>query len=86
MINKELKNRYSILKIIGRGGFGITYLAQDRANANSLCVVKQLNPYHAEITTAKRLFQREKYFRSILPAFGATILDRKGIEWLESLL
>ena len=59
MTNREFKNRYSILKIIGRGGFGITYLAQDRANANSLCVVKQLNPYHAEITTAKRLFQRE---------------------------
>lgn len=59
MINKELKNRYKILKIIGRGGFGITFLAQDRANGESLCVVKQLNPYHAEIATAKRLFQRE---------------------------
>lgn len=59
MANKELKNRYKILEIIGRGGFGITFLAQDRANADSLCVVKQLNPYHAEIATAKRLFQRE---------------------------
>lgn len=59
MDNKELKNCYRIIEEIGRGGFGITYLAQDRANADSLCVVKQLSPYNAEIATAKRLFQRE---------------------------
>jgi serine/threonine protein kinase/Tfp pilus assembly protein PilF len=59
MFKKILNNRYKIIREIGRGGFGITYLAEDRNNTNSLCVVKQLNPYHAEISTAKRLFQRE---------------------------
>jgi serine/threonine protein kinase/Flp pilus assembly protein TadD len=59
MFKQILNNRYKIIREIGRGGFGITYLAEDRTNTNSLCVVKQLNPYHAEISTAKRLFQRE---------------------------
>jgi tetratricopeptide (TPR) repeat protein len=59
MSQKILNNRYKITREIGRGGFGITYLAEDKNNANSLCVVKQLNPYHAEISTTKRLFQRE---------------------------
>ena len=59
MSQKILNHRYRITREIGRGGFGITYLAEDQTNANSLCVVKQLNPYNAEISTAKRLFQRE---------------------------
>ncbi|MEO0012852.1 MAG: hypothetical protein RLZZ535_1241 [Cyanobacteriota bacterium] len=59
MAQKILNHRYRITREIGRGGFGITYLAEDQTNANSLCVVKQLNPYNAEISTAKRLFQRE---------------------------
>jgi serine/threonine protein kinase len=59
MSQKILNYRYKITREIGRGGFGITYLAEDQTNANSLCVVKQLNPYNAEISTAKRLFQRE---------------------------
>jgi serine/threonine protein kinase len=59
MSQKILNNRYKVTREIGRGGFGITYLAEDRTNANSLCVIKQLNPYNAEISTAKRLFHRE---------------------------
>ena len=59
MIREVLNNRYKITKEIGRGGFGITYLATDEANRNSLCVVKELNPYNADIYTAQRLFQRE---------------------------
>jgi serine/threonine protein kinase len=59
MSQKILNHRYKITQEIGRGGFGITYLAEDETNANSLCVVKQLNPYNAEISTAKRLFHRE---------------------------
>ncbi len=37
-----LYNRFKIIKPIGRGGFGKTYLAEDVDNLNSLCVVKQL--------------------------------------------
>ncbi|NBD16957.1 MAG: tetratricopeptide repeat protein [Cyanobacteria bacterium] len=59
MINKKLKNRYTIIQEVRQGGFGFTYLAQDENNVNSLCIIKRLNPDNADISTAKRLFQRE---------------------------
>ncbi len=59
MQNILLNNRYQIIKKLGRGGFGTTYLAQDIKSSNSLCAIKQLNPHHADITTAKKLFRRE---------------------------
>lgn len=38
-----LKNRYSLLDVIGRGGFGITFLAVDEHQADKpRCVIKQL--------------------------------------------
>ncbi|MGF1486847.1 MAG: SUMF1/EgtB/PvdO family nonheme iron enzyme [Prochloraceae cyanobacterium] len=39
-----LRNRYKILKPLGRGGFGKTYLARDIDKFDELCVVKQLAP------------------------------------------
>ncbi|MUG92405.1 tetratricopeptide repeat protein [Scytonema sp. UIC 10036] len=51
--------RYQLVKEIARGGFGVTYLAQDIVSSNSPCVVKKLNPQNADIETAKILFQRE---------------------------
>lgn len=37
-----LRHRYKILKPLGEGGFGKTYLAEDIDNFHELCVVKQL--------------------------------------------
>ena len=66
MIETILNNRYQIIKKLGSGGFGTTYLAQDLQQSNSLCAVKKLNPASADITTAKKLFKREAYILSRL--------------------
>ncbi len=59
MLQTVLNNRYQILKEIGYGGFGTTYLAKDTQTANSLCAIKKLNPDHADLQTAQMLFKRE---------------------------
>ncbi|MGF1604237.1 MAG: GUN4 domain-containing protein [Thermosynechococcaceae cyanobacterium] len=58
-----LAGRYKIIKPLGRGGFGQTYLAEDtQFPGNRTCVVKQLKPQveNPEFwQDANRLFQRE---------------------------
>ncbi len=58
-----LRNRYKILKELGRGGFSVTYLAVDMdLPGNPKCVVKQLKTRHSNNTIlqiAKKLFERE---------------------------
>ncbi|CAO5071459.1 non-specific serine/threonine protein kinase [Microcystis aeruginosa] len=61
-----LNNRYEILKTLGRGGFGETFLAIDtRMPSGRKCVIKQLKPDEATIGTAptsdwfQERFQRE---------------------------
>ena len=39
-----LLNRFKVIKVLGRGGFGKTYLAEDTHKLNESCVVKQLAP------------------------------------------
>ncbi|BAZ08029.1 bifunctional serine/threonine-protein kinase/formylglycine-generating enzyme family protein [Calothrix sp. NIES-3974] len=61
-IGQTLRNRYKIIKILGSGGFGDTYLAQDIDLPNHpLCVVKRLkrSPDPNILDTCKRLFDRE---------------------------
>ncbi|PSB28018.1 serine/threonine protein kinase [Stenomitos frigidus ULC18] len=53
-------DRYEILKILGRGGFGITFLARDAAlPGQPLCVIKQLCP---KVNDAVALQQARKRF------------------------
>ncbi|NES21435.1 MAG: protein kinase, partial [Symploca sp. SIO3E6] len=58
-----LAGHYQMVKPLGGGGFGQTFLARDNhLPGNPLCVVKQLKPRVNDVATlevAKRLFDRE---------------------------
>lgn len=57
-----LKNRYESLRPLGKGGFGQTYLAEDKDGLNQKCVIKQFCPNvqgSQAMAIAKSLFERE---------------------------
>lgn len=58
----RLRNRFKIIKPLGRGGFGKTYLAEDADKLNGACVIKQLF-YQGQSSNANQkiveLFMRE---------------------------
>jgi serine/threonine protein kinase len=57
-----LGNRYEVVRELGRGGFGRTYLAIDRNKFGEQCVLKEFAPQvkgQAELQKAKELFERE---------------------------
>lgn len=57
-----LGDRYSIVRELGRGGFGQTYLAKDRHRHDELCVIKEFMPQvdgEVMLAKAKELFERE---------------------------
>jgi serine/threonine protein kinase, bacterial len=62
MIERVVGDRYRILRDIGHGGFGQTYLAEDSNRFNEPCVLKELAPSAENQDTlekAKELFARE---------------------------
>jgi|GEM_PF-1821703 len=63
MLGTQLNGRYQILKFLGRGGFGQTFLAEDSTlTSHSLCVIKLLDPDNKEpenITEAHNRFKQE---------------------------
>jgi len=70
LVGQTIQGRYYIVKQLGRGGVGITFVAQDRQCFDAECVVKQLKPKSDNPKTlevARRLFNRE-----------AEILNRLG--------
>ncbi|MBN3944905.1 serine/threonine-protein kinase [Nostoc sp. NMS9] len=63
MLGKLLDGRYQVLQILGGGGFGQTYIAQDTHRPGfPKCVVKHLKPVTRSLEflkTARRLFTSE---------------------------
>ncbi len=74
MTDTTLAGRYHILKPLGSGGFGHTFLAEDLfLPGHPRCVVKQLQPQSTNsqvMEVARRLFNREA---EILYQLGSTV-------------
>jgi serine/threonine protein kinase len=87
-----LGNRYEIVRELGRGGFGRSYLAIDRNKFSEKCVLKEFAPQvhgQAELAKAKELFEREagvlyKLQHPQIPAFRELLRVNLGEQ--ESLL
>ena len=63
MLGTLLATRYKIIRILGTGGFGQTYIAEDTQRPSPLiCVVKHLRPNNQDadfLKVARRLFDTE---------------------------
>ncbi|MGB7250412.1 MAG: serine/threonine-protein kinase [Phormidesmis sp.] len=61
-IGTLLQNHYRIVQLLGQGGFGRTYLAEDQGRFNERCAIKEFVPLQGEdrfSDKATQLFQRE---------------------------
>lgn len=83
LAGQTLQNRYYLLQQVGRGAFGRTYKAQDRAYCTApLCAVKHLQPEDSRpevLSIAQNLFHREAEALAKLGRYSdqiPTLIDR----------
>jgi serine/threonine-protein kinase len=82
-----LQNRYLVLSILGQGGFGRTYLAEDQGRFNEKCALKEFIPPQGSdyaLTKARELFQREaatlyQISHPQIPQFRATFEENQRL-------
>ncbi|WP_414565793.1 MULTISPECIES: protein kinase domain-containing protein [unclassified Anabaena] len=61
-VGQVVNHRYRIIRQLGQGGFGRTYLAEDNHKANQTCVLKEFAPQvqaQQDLQKAQELFERE---------------------------
>ena len=69
---KLFRDRYEVGRILGRGGFGVTFLAQDAVlPGKPLCVIKQLCPRVVNPQTWQRSCKRFEQEAKILSKLGS---------------
>jgi serine/threonine protein kinase len=80
-VGQVVDNRYRIIRHLGQGGFGRTYLAEDLNQSQQQCVLKEFAPQVEEqqdLEKAKELFEREasvlkKLQHPQIPRFHASL-------------
>jgi len=85
-VGEIVDNRYQIIRQLGQGGFGRTYLAEDRNKSDQTCVLKEFAPQVQEqqdLQKAKELFEREanvlkKLQHPQIPRFHASLQVKIG--------
>ncbi|MEA5564227.1 serine/threonine-protein kinase [Anabaena sp. UHCC 0399] len=85
-VGQVIDNRYRLVRQIGQGGFGRTYLAEDKKKSNQTCVLKEFAPQVTEkqdLQKAKELFEREanvlkKLHHPQIPMFHASLQVKMG--------
>ncbi|MCC5639080.1 serine/threonine protein kinase [Nostoc sp. CHAB 5844] len=85
-VGQIVNQRYQIIRQLGQGGFGRTYLAEDQHKANQVCVLKEFAPQvqaQQDLQKAKELFEREasvlkKLQHPQIPCFHASLQVQIG--------
>ncbi|MGL6139807.1 MAG: protein kinase domain-containing protein, partial [Planktothrix sp.] len=82
-----LQNRYRLISILGQGGFGRTYLAEDQGRFNERCALKEFIPVQTgtyALEKSQELFRREAQIlyqirHAQIPQFGAVFEENQRL-------